>query len=276
MPKEHLVLYHGNCYDGFGAAYAAWLKYPNAEFVPVLYGQPPPDVTGRTVCILDFSYPRDVLLRMKEQAAFLKVLDHHTTGKEALADLDFAEFSDTECGAVMAWKYFHTGNPVPKFFLYLQDRDLWKFELPESREVSAALRSFPFDFDVWDKLVWDVALLKADGRAILRLNEQIVALTVARRRMIVLAGVEMPVVNTSWLFSECAEAMVAGSPNGMAAYYFDLEDQRQWGLRSAPGVDCSVVAKFYGGGGHAEAAGFTSAIGWLPADSPSALNTPTP
>lgn len=37
------VLYHAHCADGFGAAYAAWLKLGNdAQYVPVKYGDPPP------------------------------------------------------------------------------------------------------------------------------------------------------------------------------------------------------------------------------------------
>jgi len=49
-----------------------------------------------------------------------------------------------------------------------------------------------------------------------------------------------------------------------AGYYFDRKDARQFGFRSHNGFDVSAVCKRYGGGGHAAAAGFTSAIGWLP------------
>ena len=40
------VLYHAGCDDGFGAAYAIWLKYGNqADYIPVQYGQPFPEVS---------------------------------------------------------------------------------------------------------------------------------------------------------------------------------------------------------------------------------------
>ncbi len=35
-----LVIYHANCADGFGAAFAAWLKFGDeAEYVPFKYGE---------------------------------------------------------------------------------------------------------------------------------------------------------------------------------------------------------------------------------------------
>ena len=29
-----IVLYHADCFDGFGAAWAVWKKFPNARFSP--------------------------------------------------------------------------------------------------------------------------------------------------------------------------------------------------------------------------------------------------
>ena len=37
------VLYHADCPDGFGGAYAAWKKFGDtAEYIPVKYGRTPP------------------------------------------------------------------------------------------------------------------------------------------------------------------------------------------------------------------------------------------
>lgn len=41
------VLYHANCRDGFGAKFAAWKKFgEQAEYLPVQYGKPPPQLNG--------------------------------------------------------------------------------------------------------------------------------------------------------------------------------------------------------------------------------------
>ena len=38
MEKENLVIYHGKCSDGFGAAYSAWKQLgDSADYVPMTY-----------------------------------------------------------------------------------------------------------------------------------------------------------------------------------------------------------------------------------------------
>jgi len=59
------VLYHANCPDGFCAAWAAYTVFgDDAEYLPVQYGQDPPDVAGNRVYIVDFSYKREVMRRI--------------------------------------------------------------------------------------------------------------------------------------------------------------------------------------------------------------------
>ena len=42
-----LLIYHKDCTDGFGAAYAAWKLLGNrAEYHASKHGNPPPDVNG--------------------------------------------------------------------------------------------------------------------------------------------------------------------------------------------------------------------------------------
>ena len=58
--QNPLVICQKNCPtgDGFGAAFAAWLALSDsAEYYPADYGGPVPSVSGRTVYILDLSFP---------------------------------------------------------------------------------------------------------------------------------------------------------------------------------------------------------------------------
>jgi hypothetical protein len=78
------VIYHDNCADGFGAAWACWMRWRNAcQYVPASYGQAPPyaEVAGKNVLIVDFSYRRSVLEEIGGQAASVVILDHHKTAK---------------------------------------------------------------------------------------------------------------------------------------------------------------------------------------------------
>lgn len=88
MIKEPLCLYHASCVDGLGAAYAVHRAIPDAEFIAVRYGEPPPErATDRDILIVDFSYPRDVLEALARANRSVLVLDHHATAQEQLREL---------------------------------------------------------------------------------------------------------------------------------------------------------------------------------------------
>ena len=76
--------------------------------------------------------------RLAARAGSTRVLDHHATAAEDLAGLPFVTIDLDRSGAVLAWEHFHPGRPVPLLLRYVQDRDLWRWALPRSREVNAA------------------------------------------------------------------------------------------------------------------------------------------
>src|SRR5258708_37459253 len=80
-----LCIYHANCADGFGAAWAVRHAFGDGvEFHPGFYGEAPPDVAGRDVLLVDFSYKRPVLDEMAKAAHSILILDHHKTAAEDL------------------------------------------------------------------------------------------------------------------------------------------------------------------------------------------------
>jgi oligoribonuclease NrnB/cAMP/cGMP phosphodiesterase (DHH superfamily) len=263
-----LCLYHRNCTDGLGAAHAVreYLKEQGklntAKFQTVQYGDAAPDVTDLDVYIVDFSFPRNVLLRMRKKAKSLIVVDHHKTSQAQLADLDFCIFDEDKAGCILTWEYLFPQTPPPELFFYLQDRDLWRWELPQSQEVSAALRSYKPFFEVWDEFMTGLGLekLKAEGVAILRYQQRQIEMSLAQEiQTIEIGGYTVPCVNCTHLISELGNELAKGNP--FAALYFDTGDgKRVFSLRSnSEGVDVAEIAKMYGGGGHRNAAGFTIA-----------------
>ena len=251
------VLYHANCPDGFGGAWSAWQRLGDAAtYYPVSHGDPPPDVPADAcVVMVDFSYGRDVILAMRDRVASLVILDHHKSAQAILGDLDFAVFDMDRSGAMLAWNYWHPDREPPPLVGYVQDRDLWRFELPNSREVTAALASYPMDFAVWSGL--DAASLAREGAAILRFRDQTVQTIVGFARIGEVGGYRVPIVNATAHWSDVGEAMLERFPDApfVGAYYDDAEGGRRWSLRSR-GFDVSEVAKKLGGGGHERAAGF--------------------
>lgn len=260
------VLYHGNCYDGFGAAFAAWKRFgEGAEYIPCSFseGSSPLDVIplGAEVYVVDYSFPREDLLRNVARLSKLVVLDHHATAEENLAGLDFCVFDMQRSGAMIAWNYFHPGVEPPDLIKHIQDRDLWHFKLVGTHYVHLALLAEPFNFEVWDSL--DIATMMVSGKALAKFQAQQVESICSRAVLMRVGPEEVPVANTSVYFSEVASRLLELYPTAkFAAYYYDLLDKntagwvRQWGLRSRKDFDVSVVARQFGGGGHRQAAGF--------------------
>ena len=93
-----LVIYHANCTDGFGAAFAAWKKLGDeAEYVPAQYSEASPDMWGakcqdRDVYILDFSFSKLVMQHIFKVASRVVWLDHHHSSR-AIAE-DFCNAKD--------------------------------------------------------------------------------------------------------------------------------------------------------------------------------------
>lgn len=255
------VLYHGNCADGFGAAYSAWLcLQERAEYLPVSHGQEPPDLPRQAqVAIVDFSYPRATLLKLREEVAGLVVLDHHKSAEIELQGLDFAHFAMDKAGVRMAWEFWHPDQPLPDLLAYVEDRDLWRWRLPRSREVSQALHSYPMrgpeDFPLWQQ--FQVEELKHEGQAILRYQQLLITRAASRVRWIELAGHKIPAVNSCLFQSEVCEELCRRYPEAPFSATWYVKDQRQaWSLRSVGEFDVSQVAAQFGGGGHRNAAGF--------------------
>ncbi|MBU6954665.1 DHHA1 domain-containing protein [Hahella sp. HN01] len=275
---QTLVIYHGNCLDGFGAAYAAYrrltmLDKQDADYYAATHGEPPPDCAGKRVYLLDFCYKREALKQLCASADAVIVLDHHISAAEEVAGLDqecpnlSLTFDMSRSGAVIAWEYFHE-DPPPALLAMIQDRDLWQWRIADSRDVNAALMSYPKDFEVWDELAQSGAALSRladEGRAINRFREQMIEYYKARAVMGEIAGYAVPIVNCPLaVTSELLNVLAQGHP--FAAGYSDKGGKRGWSLRSTEdGVNVADVAIKFGGGGHPRAAGFSTRIDerWL-------------
>jgi uncharacterized protein len=252
-----LVLYHKNCPDGFGAAWAVWKKFPSATFVPADHGQPVPvDCTGRQVLIVDFSYPRPVLEHLAASAKDLLVLDHHVTAKQALEGLLYVRFDLHKSGAVLAWEWAHKTSP-PWLLQYIQDKDLYTWALPASREIAAGLSSYAYDFHTWDTLQQNQ--LEQEGRAILRYEQKLIDQMIQEKVIVQFEGEQIPCVQSAILTSQIGERLSANFP--FCLIWHDRNGRRYFSMRSHEDrADVSKIAVKYGGGGHTHAAGFSVSL----------------
>jgi len=253
-----VVLYHAECADGFGAAWALWRRFPNATFLPVKHGNPPPpNLQNQRVVIVDFSYARPALETMAEQAKALLVLDHHITAEQALAGLPYAYFDMKKSGAVLAWEWAHE-QPVPWLLKYIQDKDLWTWALPMSREINAAVASHPFEFHTWNDFKQQE--LEQEGRAILRYEHELVSKLAAQAVLVEFQGATVPSVQSAILTSQIGERLSSDAP--FCLIWHDRDGRRYYSMRSREdGTDVGTIAASFAGGGHTHAAGFSVPLG---------------
>lgn len=258
------VLYHAHCTDGFGAAYAAWkIHGDKAIYLPVKYDNPMPKLKHRSqVFIVDFSYPKEELLELASQMHQVTVLDHHKTAEEDLREIDLSEapnlaitFDMNKSGAVLAWEHFHPGEEIPKLILHIQDKDLWRFDLADTKKVIASLRSYDMTFKLWDR--FDLNRLITEGEAILRYQTLTVDKLCKNARMVRVLDYLVPSVNSGVLQSEIGNRLCEIYPDSpFSVVHFDTSDKTRYSLRSVGDFDVSEVAKNFGGGGHKNAAGY--------------------
>lgn len=254
---QNVIIYHANCQDGWCSAYVASKNLESPLMISASYGDPPPnDLEGKDIYILDFSYPKEVLLEIKKNANSLIVLDHHKTAKENLDGLDFCTFDMDKSGAQLTLEHFH-GKPkhLSELVAYCQDRDLWQWKLPYSKEVNAALASYPMTIEAWDHFP-DMLAMQVAGLGILRYQQQLIDNAVKQAGMVELAGYAVPIINTTVLISEIVGTLAEGHPFAVG-WFEDKNNDRIFSLRSRKGgIDVSDVARLFGGGGHKNAAGF--------------------
>lgn len=293
-----LVIYHANCADGFTAAWAVHKAMPadfhaatygapmpdttgrNVILVDFCYK---PELMlemqqkARSILVLDHhksaadelpDEPRTspeflTVARMETWPGSMSWQRHmacvHQDECEGITfAIVYAYFDMHRSGAGIAWDFFHPNSERPALVKHVEDRDLWRFALPGTREIQAAVFSHPYTFEAWDMLAsMDPAVLLNEGAAIERKHHKDVAELVAVcRRPMTIAGHTVNVASLPHtLTSDAAGLMADAEP--FAACYWDTAEHRVFSLRSNDGgIDVAAIAQAFGGGGHRNAAGF--------------------
>jgi hypothetical protein len=299
-----LVVYHDPCDDGFGAAFAAWKRFgDDADYLPMTYDDPIPHdlFEGRSLYVLDFSFPADDTERAIYSARSFVLLDHHKTAFKRICGryergmlytrggddmTSLIRLDDTKSGARLAWEFFHPGTEVPLLIQYIEDNDLWRHRLDSTRAFVRNLRSIERRFEVWDHLCHALkegspALSDfiADGRAIERYFQQQARGLLRDSTSGIMLELPIPVspdggqpsrrhfglaANMSSNFSSEAGTILAETSETFGLVWYQMADGLvKVSLRSRGGYDVEALAVALGGGGHAGAAGFICSIDTL-------------
>jgi len=283
-PDRHdpqpLVIYHGHgCPDGFAAALAAWLFYGDqAEFLGLDHGDIKtvadlPALVGRAVYILDFSFSPELMRAIEERAAKLVMLDHHKSAADRLTGFacrcGVVHFDLSKSGARLAWEYFWPEKALPDLVRFVEDRDIWVWQYPQSPGFLAALDMEPNEFGRWQEIAaFDAGQLASyieRGRAMDEKFSKLAAGMAEHARPLVFNGVSGLMVNVPGVFHSLVGDILSKKSRTFAMMWsVDKNGVVRSGLRSQPDFNCIPLAESMHGGGHAQACGFKMGLERLP------------
>lgn len=262
--KETVIVYHGNCPDGFAGAYAAWKKFgDSASYVPAYHGEPvPTGLEGKEVFFIDFSYPKDVLLEIEKKTRRLVVLDHHSGALESVEAVKEHIFDNDRSGAGIAWGYFHPEKPLPKIIAYVQDNDLWKNSLPHAKDVAGYLSTVSFDFEKFDALVpkfegeQEFKEILQKGKAYREYFDYVCEQVAEKAEEVQFDEFTILAVNAPRLFRSEIGHLLAERKAPFSIVWYPNHGMWHFSLRGDGSVDLSEIARRRGGNGHHNAASF--------------------
>lgn len=300
-----VIVYHRGCADGFGAAWylrqallrqspgaevnmlsANWTDAPKLEFMRDTH-----------VWCVDYCYEAEHLVAIADVCETLDVFDHHQTSldymREAQArmpervfltehigwysdrvELDGGEkvnlvLDQTHSGVGLVIEHVRRwqGWAPPMFLWNLEDRDLWRFELADTRDIFAAVTARPYTIEAWDKLeLIGQDQLVAEGMGINLYRDTLIESVASSFFLLTVGGNGegwwIPCASSPYFIGSDVAGALAERHGGLGAYCILHNDRVQIGLRSRNDDprDCAKIAEFHGGGGHPHASGMS--IGW--------------
>lgn len=271
MEGRTVIMYHGGCPDGFGGAYAAWKKFgDDAEYIGLHRDAPAAEgFHGAHLYFIDFTYPQEIMDRFVAEAASVTVLDHHEGLEAVVKTMPEYRYSTEHSGAALAWEYFHPDAPLPQLLRYVEDDDLFRFALPDTRAVLCYVTIRPLSFSAWDEMAQEfenpetseIVLQKA--RIYAEYFEQLAAVAVEKAQLVSFEGYDCYFANAhpikplkSRVGNLLAQKLppiglvVSAHPKGYGV-----------SIRGDGSVDVAAIAAKYGGNGHTNSAGFAIPAG---------------
>ncbi|OGM96208.1 MAG: hypothetical protein A3B86_03645 [Candidatus Yanofskybacteria bacterium RIFCSPHIGHO2_02_FULL_38_22b] len=263
--KNIVVIYHGDCTDGFSSAWSAWKKFGNkADYIGIEPGDKPISrLKDKEIYMVDVVYPAQYLKKLVKENKKVVAIDHHFSNQKAFNLISNGLFDLNHSGAVLSWKYFHPKTEIPKFLKHVEDMDLWKFKLPKTKEIIAYLNVVEFGFKNWDKIYKDVEDKKKyreyikDGHLLLKYEDIIINKIVDNKAELVnFFGYKVYAVNSPVFHSQIGNIFSKKLPPLGIVWAQDKGGRVHISLRSDGKIDVSKIAAKFRGGGHKASAAF--------------------
>lgn len=267
--KDIVILYHADCNDGFGGAWAAWKKFgDSADYIPIEHQKPlPKRLSGRKIFFIDIIPDETTLKKVISENVSVIAIDHHKTSEPKMSLFKEYSFDNNHSGSVLAWQYFHPEKPAPKLLLFIEDMDIWKWEYPQTGHFISALSLYDYDFNTWNQIASEIEdpekfkkyLYK--GAIISDYDKNVVKWLAETAIKAEFEGYKIYAVNAPHFINGLVANSLAAKLPPFAVSWSQDKDTIHVSLRSDGSIDVSEIAKKYGGGGHKAAAGFSFPAG---------------
>lgn len=266
LTNRTVILYHGNCPDGFGAAYAAWKKFGDTvEYIELNRGEAIPEgLEGADLYFVDFTYEKAVMDHFVSIARSVTVLDHHNGMRAIVESMPNHVFDNDRSGATITWDYFHPGQPRPLLLEFVQDDDLFTFALADTRAVMAYLIVRPFSFALWEEMAHLLEnhetreLFLERARTYVEYFALLADISVKKAHLVRFEGYEVYFASTHSLktMKSLVGNLLAAKQGPFALVVSAHPNGFGVSIRGDGSVDVSEIAAKYGGSGHKNSSGF--------------------
>lgn len=264
--------YHSADLDGHCSGALIKRFYDLAELIPINYGDKFPWETigeQEMVFMVDFHLqPFEEMLRLSDRANLIWI-DHHET---AIQDYQMTGWSiegvreTGKAACELVWEYLFSGEEMPDAVRLLGRYDVWDHEYSEDvLPFQYGLRRYDTDprraLALWtDLLCGDLVLIERiiqEGKSILsHENASNAKYASAFAFETEFEGLNAIAMNRGQLGSLAFESVFDPDKHDLMIGFVRRKGQWTVSLYSMDGINVGNIAKRYGGGGHANAAGF--------------------
>lgn len=168
------------CPDGIASAWVVYKRFmsvnPLMKFKGMNYNEIQDFNWGKfsnqKIIIVDFSIPFSLVNQLENKGNQVIIIDHHKSfyddfkeyfSNQKIYSFDNFKFDEKVCGALACWELFFPCDLPPTFLLYVNDRDLFKKQLPFTDEIHLSMGSgsnkeypkFKREFGHFDQMVFD-------------------------------------------------------------------------------------------------------------------------
>jgi oligoribonuclease NrnB/cAMP/cGMP phosphodiesterase (DHH superfamily) len=276
--------YHSKDLDGFASGAIMRRKFPTAELIGYDYGQPFEMNVGEKIIMADVSLPMPTMRRVAHASNGFTWIDHHISAINEYMEMvgDNLGFLDAILDPTISacegtWKALFPDEEMPKAVELLGKYDTWRGNgTPEweneilpfqygMRLICNSLDTFPpglvipdpDDADYYDRHERAVESIIEKGKTVLAYQRSQNEIFCKSAFEAYFEGLRAICLNLPGASSTTFDSVYDPEKHDIIVSFSIKKDGTTFSLRTTKeDVDCSEIAKRFGGGGHRKAAGF--------------------